>query len=85
MRGMTQREIADSLDVDPGTVSRWFDGALPSEAALPRIAAMFNIDLDELFRAPSDNWLTRFLARRNQDELRRIKDALQMLFPDKVA
>lgn len=61
-RGMSQSDIAESLSVDPGTVSRWFDGALPSEGALPRIAAMFGVDLAELFQAPGDGWLRRFFG-----------------------
>lgn len=84
-RELNQAEIAESLDVDSGTVSRWFDSALPSEFRLPRIAGVLKIDLDELFRAPNDNWLRRFFDRRNDEEKRCIKEALERLFPDKVA
>lgn len=84
-RQMSQAEIADSLQVDPSTVSRWFEGGLPSEAMLPRIVAMFGIELDELFRMPGDDWLLRFFHKRNKEEKQRIKDALEKLFPDKIA
>lgn len=84
-RGMSQADIAKSLDVDPGTVSRWFEGGLPSEAALPRIAAMFGIDLDELFKPVGDDWLKRFFEKRNAEERQRIREALERLFPDKIA
>lgn len=82
-RGMSQADIAESLSVDPGTVSRWFDGALPSEGALPRIAAMFGVDLAELFQAPGDGWLRRFFAGRSQEEIDHIKKSLEITFPKK--
>ena len=80
-RNLTQANIAEALDVDKGTVSKWFDGALPSETNLPRLAALFSIELDELFRLPSDTWLHRFIERRSQDEQNRIRAMLEAAFP----
>lgn len=82
---MKQAQIAEALAVEKSTVSRWFDGALPSEAMLPRIAAMFGIELDELFRAPDDNWLRRFLEGRSSEEIQRIEQTLKAAFPKKIA
>lgn len=84
-RDMKQAQIAEALAVEKSTVSRWFDGALPSEAMLPRIAAMFGIELDELFRAPDDNWLRRFLEGRSSEEIQRIEQTLKAAFPKKIA
>lgn len=80
---MTQAEIAESLGVDKSTVSKWFDGALPSEGNLPRIAAMFGIELDELFMEPGDDWLRTFFERRSEVEIERMKALLAAAFPQK--
>lgn len=83
-RGWNQAYVAKELDVNKGTVSKWFDGALPSEANLPRIAALFGVEVDELFRAPSDNWLENFVRNRSEDERKRMKIALEASFPRKT-
>ena len=80
-RNVNQSEIAEALGVDKGTVSKWFDGALPSEANLPRIAGFLEIDLDELFRMPGDTWLKRFFERRSAEERKRIRAMIEAAFP----
>jgi transcriptional regulator with XRE-family HTH domain len=82
-RGLIQADMAEALDVDKGTVSRWFAGGLPSEAMIPRIAAMFGIELAELFREPGDDWMARFFRKRTTDEMTRIKQILLASFPEK--
>jgi predicted XRE-type DNA-binding protein len=82
-RGMTQAEISEGLDVNKATVSKWFAGALPSETNLPRIAAMFGIDIDELFRLPEDNWVQNFVRGRSEEERERMKQMLKAAFPDR--
>lgn len=82
-RGQAQSDIAEALGVDKGTVSRWFAGALPSEAMLPRIAAMFGIEVGELFREPGDDWLARFFRKRSREEMDRIRQILLASFPEK--
>lgn len=81
LRGMSQTEIAESLEINKSTVSKWFNGALPSEANLPRIAAMFGVEVDELFRMPEDNWLANFLRGRSAEERDRIRRTLMAAFP----
>lgn len=83
-RGMSQADISESLDINKATVSKWFAGALPSEANLPRIAAMFGVEIDELFRMPSDNWLHNFIKDRSEEERDRIKIALEASFPKRT-
>ena len=84
-RGMGQPEIAESLGVERSTVFRWFEGALPSEAALPRIAAMFGIELYELFREPADDWVKQLFEDRSQAESLEIKRTVEFHHPKKVA
>ena len=73
----------NELGVDKGTVSRWFAGMLPSEAMLPRIAAFLSIELDELFRDPYDDWLRRYFEKKSADELFRIRQVLEITFPER--
>lgn len=83
-RGMTQSEIAESLDVNKATVSKWFAGALPAEANIPRIAAMFGIEVYELFTAPEDNWLANFVKGRSQETKERMRRTLEAAFPPRT-
>ncbi len=83
-RKMDQAKISRELDINKGTVSKWFKGALPSEANLPRIAALFTCEIDELFRMPGDNWLATLLRGRSEDEQKRMKKTLEAAFPPKT-
>ena len=50
MQEVTQAQLADYLMVQPQTVSRWeSEGGTPDVTLLPRIAAFFDVSLDELF------------------------------------
>ena len=49
--GMTQRELAERLNVSDKTVSRWErDESAPELAAIPVIAEIFGVRCDELLR-----------------------------------
>ncbi len=49
--GMTQRELAERLNVSDKTVSRWErDDGYPDLAAIPAIAEIFGVTCDELLR-----------------------------------
>lgn len=49
-RGLTQAQVADALQVQYQTVSKWETGAtIPDTAMLPRIADFFGASIDELF------------------------------------
>ena len=82
-RGVNQAFVVKELHMNKGTVSKWFGGALPSEANLPRIADLFGVDIDELFRAPGDNWLRRFFKKRSDEELEKIRKVIELTFPEK--
>jgi hypothetical protein len=83
-RGQKQADIVRGLGVDKSTVSRWFDGAVPSEVHL--IALADYLEAEEpaaLFRHPDDDWLARFFRERSQDEADRMKAMLEAAFPRK--
>ena len=48
---MTQKEIAEILDVEPGTISKYETGMIePNIESLKRLADTFNITIDELIK-----------------------------------
>ena len=48
--GMTQKDLAERLNVSDKTVSRWKrDDGAPDLAAIPAIAEIFGVTCDELF------------------------------------
>lgn len=62
--GMTQRELAEQLNVSDKTVSRWeCDEGVPDLSLIPVIAEMFGITCDELLRGER-----RSPAERQKDE-----------------
>lgn len=66
-------------------VSRWFDGATPSEPSQEKLAALFQTDREGIFRHPDDDWLKKFFQDRSNDEIDRIKKTLEAAFPKKQA
>lgn len=49
-KGMSQKDIADQLDVTSQAVSKWEnDSSLPEMTMLPDIAALFGVQIDDLF------------------------------------
>ena len=67
--GMTQKELADRLNVSDKTVSRWErnDGA-PDLAVIPIIAEIFGLTCDELLRGERKSPTERAEASENADE-----------------
>jgi len=48
--GLSQAQLADRLDMDPSTVSKWeSEDIKPRADVLPRLAALLNCSIDELF------------------------------------
>lgn len=58
-RGLTQRQVADSLGVEPNTVSQWESGVRePRVCQLPKLAELFGCTVDELLgieKTPTHN------------------------------
>lgn len=52
--GMTQKELADKLNITDKAVSKWERGiACPDTASIPRLAQVLGISLEELMQAES--------------------------------
>jgi transcriptional regulator with XRE-family HTH domain len=83
-RGRKQADIVRGLDVDKSTVSRWFDGTIPSDTHLIALADYLEAgEPAALFRHPDDDWLARFFRERSQDEASRMRAMLEAAFPRK--
>jgi len=83
-----QADLAAELDTDKSVVSRWYNGTSPAEDYQERLAALFHIPRDHLFRHPdevtNDDWIARFFRRLEPDELDRAKQMLEAAFPVKA-
>lgn len=69
-RGKKQVDFASAIGADKGTVSRWFNGSLPEQPYLMKIAEFLSVDEPaDLFRHPDDNWFKRMFEGRSQKEI----------------
>lgn len=51
-QGLTQEQVAETLKVNPQTVSRWECGTtMPDVLALPEIARLYAVTIDDLFKS----------------------------------
>lgn len=78
---MRASDLIEQLDADRSTVYRWLDGQMPQPHWQERIAALFSIEPDVLLRHPDDDWLARFFQGRNEEEIARIKQAMELAWP----
>jgi transcriptional regulator with XRE-family HTH domain len=83
-RGLSKAAIARDLEVEKSTVTRWFGGTIPDPKNLDRLEALLQIEPGDLFRDPQDDWMTRLLRGRNQEERARIKETLEFHFGRKA-
>lgn len=89
---MSQADLARELGANKGVVSRWFAGASPGIDWQKRLAALFSIEEEALFRDPDDDWIKRLftkrkvlktlLIHRTDSELDRIEKMLEAAFPN---
>lgn len=93
IQGVTQAQLADYLMVQPQTVSRWeSEGGTPDITLLPRIAAFFNVSIDELFGLTDmeqiDNLVYKYSVLRDdksfEEVMRRIDVALHSVTEEKT-
>ncbi|MGV1823285.1 helix-turn-helix domain-containing protein [Agrobacterium vitis] len=68
LRGFSQADIIREIDGDPGTVSRWFGGTLPTPVNLEKLATLFNTDIPGLFRHPADDKLLKSVAALSPEQ-----------------
>jgi transcriptional regulator with XRE-family HTH domain len=84
-RNLSQADLGRKLGADKSVVSRWFKGATPGEPYQNRLAALFGIDREALFRHPDDDWFAQMFAGRRADEIEAMKRTLEAAFPRKRA
>ena len=71
--GMTQKDLAEKLNVSDKTISRWErDEGAPDLSMIPVIAEIFNVTCDELLRgerkSPAEREAARPAAGESSDE-----------------
>ena len=67
--GMTQKDLADQLNVSDKTVSRWErDEGAPDLSMIPVIAEIFGVTCDELLRGERKSPAERSLASKQEQE-----------------
>ena len=81
-RNLSQADLARELGADKSIVSRWFSGSSPGVKWQKRLAALFAIEEDALFRHPLEDWLYRLLRHRTDKERERICNMIEAAFPD---
>ena len=66
--GMTQKDLAEKLNVSDKTVSRWErDDGAPDLAAIPVIAEIFDVTCDELLRGERKSPTERAVATEENE------------------
>lgn len=83
-RGLRPVDLATEINVDKSVVSRWYQGSTPGVEHQQRLAVLFGVEPESIFRHPDDDWISRFLSGRRQEEIDRIKAMLEVAFPKKV-
>jgi transcriptional regulator with XRE-family HTH domain len=81
-RNLKQADIAREVGVDPGNVSRWYDGKLPKPEYLEKLAALFHTDVHGLFRHPDEDWVARLFRNKTDQEKRKALEMLKLLFEE---
>ncbi len=67
--GLTQEQLAERLGIGPQSVSKWENAvAMPDITALPLIAEIFGVSIDDLFDLTADQRLNRIENRMDLEE-----------------
>ena len=67
--GMTQEQLADKLGISPQSVSKWENAiAMPDISALPILAEIFGISIDDLFDLTTEQRFNRIENRMDAEE-----------------
>ena len=57
---MTQKDVAEILEVEPGTISKYENGTIePNIESLKRLAEIFNVTVDELVKDEEEFYVTK--------------------------
>jgi transcriptional regulator with XRE-family HTH domain len=81
-RNLSQADLARELGADKSLVSRWFHGSTPGIEWQEKLAALFFVEREALFRDPTEDWLWRKLKSRTEDEKKKIINMIEAVFPD---
>jgi transcriptional regulator with XRE-family HTH domain len=81
-RRLTQADLARELGADKSVISRWYSGTSPSLDWQEKLAALFHVEREALFRDPDEHWLARKLKRHTKEERERIINMIEAAFPD---
>lgn len=81
LHGMNQAALAEKLGADKSLVSRWFKGTSPGPLWQKKIADLFGIKPEHIFRHPDDVWFSQFKEGRSPEEMQRIRRMLEEGFP----
>lgn len=81
-RGLIQADIVREIGADKGLVSRWFDGKVPKADYLAKLAALFETDVNGLFRHPDDDWLAKFFKDKSDEQKERAIEMLRLWFKE---
>ncbi len=89
-RQLTQADLARELDSDKSLVSRWYAGTSPTKDYQVRLAGLFSVEPEDLFRPPGETWLSRklqphkeleaFLRDSTDKELEKLEQLIQLTF-----
>lgn len=67
--GLTQEQLADKLGIGPQSVSKWENAvAMPDITALPLLAEVFGVTIDDLFDLSTEQRLNRIENRMDAEE-----------------
>lgn len=67
--GLTQEQLAERLGIGPQSVSKWENAAaMPDISALPLLAEIFGVSIDELFDLSAEQRLNRIESRIDLEE-----------------
>jgi len=80
-RGFSRADIIEQLETDKGQVSRWFSRQTPQPAWQAKIEKLFGLPKNGIFIHPDAYWMIQFVEGRDEEELRRMKQALELTWP----
>ncbi len=91
-KGMTQEQVAEKLNVNPQTVSRWECGTtLPDILTLPEIASLYEVTVDDFYKKSTvayDNYAQRLASvyekSRDPEDFMRCRIEYERLMKDGI-
>lgn len=85
-RALKRADIASALGVDKSLVSRWFQGAIPSDKWLEPLAELLNAtEASSLFRHPDDDWIAKMFRDKTDEQREAAVEMLKLFFRNNVS